>query len=343
MSAVVSTPADQRLADGARVHRTLMGYLGTKALLSALELGLFDAIEQGPATAEEIAQRIGLPERSTRQLLLGVEGEGFVRSEQGRYHNDSAASTFLVSSSPDYIGQLAMHQDAHFVKFAKLTQVLRENRPAELSDDYYIAKPFGRSGPGGGNWAEGLANVTVSTYRLMGDHATATPLEGHRHMVELGCGSCVYSIGYAKANPHLRVTAIDNPAIAAVGRGYVERAGLSDRFDVRPGNMFADKFPECDVALLANALQGYDRERARALIMHIGSYLPKGGELLIQTHLPLAPPFTSQIGLILMVNNKEGGEAHDEATTRGWLAEAGFTEVRVEPTSSIHTLVRARK
>lgn len=339
MSAVATT-TDRRAADAAKVHRSLFGYLGTKAVLAAVELGVFDALEQAPGTAEEVGARVGLAERPARVLLLALLGEQLVQCENGRYRNDPAASAYLVSGKPDYIGALAAHQNAHFAKFARLTESLRDNRPLETPKDYYLTKAFGSYNQ---DWAERLASVTIATHSLMGDLSAHAPLAGHRHLVDLGCGSCVYSIEFARANPDLRITAVDNGPVADIGRRAVAEAGLSDRVTVQPGDIFNDSFPECDAVLLSNVMQGFERERARKLIKHIGGWLPEGGELLIHTHLPTSSRFTYEFGLILMVNNPEGGEPHDEAITRGWLAGAGFKEVSVEQVSEIFTLVRARK
>ena len=49
-----------------------------KALFSALELGVFNALEEQPATAEELGQRLGLAPRPSRLLLLALLGEGIV-------------------------------------------------------------------------------------------------------------------------------------------------------------------------------------------------------------------------------------------------------------------------
>ena len=320
-----------------------MGYLGTKALLAGVELGVFDALEQGPGTAEDIAARTRLPERSTRALLTALEGERLVHSEAGVYRNDSAASTFLVSSSSDNVISLVEHQNAHFAKFVRLTESLRENRPLQVPDDYYLNKPFGSDRSGYTDWADRLVRVMSTSNKLFGRLGPKVPLDGHRHLVDLGCGPCMYTIDFATAHPHLRFTAVDNGPVAERGRRNVEAAGLGDRVDVRAGDIFNDAFPECDCALLSNTLQGFGREKARRLIHHIGSWLPKGGELLVHGHLPLEAPFTYQFGLILMVNNSEGGEPHSEELMRTWFAEAGFTRVDIVPVASIFTLARARK
>lgn len=323
--------------DVVRLHRLMTGYLSSKALFSALELGVFDALEKGPATAEELAARLGLPERSTRVLLVALWGEQLVERTDGQYRNHPAASAFLVSGSPRYMGSLATHQNTHFMKFAHLTDALRENKPVQLGENYSVAF--------GADWARHMANVTRVSALLMAENLAARiPLTEHRRLVDLGCASCVYSIAFARANPHLRVTGVDHPDVAAVGQEFVTAAGLEDRITVGSADIFADRF-EGDVALISNLIQGYDSERAAALVAQVYSWLPEGGELLIHSHLPerAGVPFPYMFGLILLVNNTMGGEAHSEELHRQWLSAAGFRDVEVVEISPISAVVRARK
>jgi cyclopropane fatty-acyl-phospholipid synthase-like methyltransferase len=130
-----------------------------------------------------------------------------------------------------------------------------------------------------------------------------------------------------------------------VARELVAEAGLGDRVTVRPGNVFTDTFPDCDVALLCHVIEGFEPERARALIEHVHGWLPPGGLLLMHTHLPerATVPFPYLFGLILVVNSTQGGEVYGEDVTRRWVEEAGFHDLRVEAVSPISALITAVK
>ena len=87
---------------------------------------------------------------------------------------------------------------------------------------------------------------------------------------------------------------------------------------MRPANIFKDAFADCDVALLSHVIQGFERDRARELINHIYGWLPSGAELLLHTHLPerAQTPFPFLFGLILQINNTQGGEARTTRNSR---------------------------
>jgi precorrin-6B methylase 2 len=323
-----------------RLHQLMTSYLASKALFSALELGVFDALEAGPLTAEAVAKRLGLEARPSRILLLALLGERLVDRIDGQYRNSPSASLFLVSKSPRYIGKLAVHQDAHFAKMTELTRALRENKPVHNQPAY--TGQYGGAQP----WARAWVEAFRASSALMAEQLAAhSDLDGRKYLVDLGCGACSYSIALAQAYPDLRITAIDQPAVAEVASEYVAEAGLSDRITVRGGNIFEERFEDFDVALLSHVIQGFDRERAERLISHVHDWLPAGGELLMHTHLPESAtvPFPYLFGLILLINSTQGGEAHDLASTQLWLENVGFRNMTITPVSPMSALFRATK
>lgn len=326
-------PADETV----RLHSIMFGYLSSKALFSALELGVFDALEKQPATAEELAGRLGIPQRPARVLLTALLGDWLVeRDGTGTFTNAAVASRHLVSGAPDFLGALAAHQDGHFDRFRGLTESLRTDAPIGTGPGEHPA--FG--GP------EKFAAVTRAASLMMaGGLVAGTPLKGHRHLADLGCGSGTYTIALAKANPELRITAVDRPSVCELARRNIEAAGLSDRVTVQPGDIFADTFPDADVALLSNVVEGFAPERAQALLKHVHGWLPADGELLLHAHMweHGQTPFPYLIGLILLVNNTMGGEPYGAEVTRQWLSDVGFSDVSISPVSPISAVARARK
>ncbi len=340
MTTTVPSLTEERQAEGVRLHRIIMGYLSSKAVFAAVELGVFDALEQGPCTAEELGSKVGLEGRPARQLLLALLGEDLIRRDGDRYANNDVSSTFLVSDSPTSMGPLIAHQNTHFGKFARLTEALRENQPVRTGDNY--------SGmfAGAEDWARQLAAVTQASAWIQAEGlAKKATLTGHRHLVDLGCGSGGYSIALARANPDVRITAVDQPAVAEVARKAVEEAGLSGQVTVRPANVFVDTFHDCDVAMISHVLEGFEPERARGMIEHVYGWLPDGGELLMHTHTPerSSVPFPYMLGLILVVNNTQGGEVYGERISRRWMEEAGFRDVQVTAVSPISAIFRGTK
>ncbi len=342
MSDAVATREKTTGGDLIKLHRLCTSYLSSKAIFSALELGIFEALDGQPGTAEDVAQRLGLGERPVRVLLLALLGDGIVTRKGDCYANSEVARLFLTRDSAHYFGGFIEHQDTHFTKFAQLTDALKKDGPVS-GPTSVMGKPATAPPPEVvRRWVEASAASAI----LQADQLAAkAPLTNHRHLVDLGCGAAAYSIAFARANPHLKVTAVELPFVAQLLQERVTDAGLDGQIEVRPGDIMSDEFPECDVALLSHVLGGWNRERAQALIQHVSSWLPAGAELLVHAHFPSRAnvPFVYQLGLIILVNNPHGGELHEEELTCRWLTEAGFRITRIDDVSPISTVVCATR
>src|SRR4051794_9572757 len=111
-----------------------MGFWGSKALLSAVELELFTALGDGAATGAEIGERLGLPARAVPDFpdtlvalgLLDRDGDG----DGARYRNTPETRAFLDKSSPTYVGGILEMANARLYGFwGDLTEALRTGQP----------------------------------------------------------------------------------------------------------------------------------------------------------------------------------------------------------------------
>ena len=59
----------------------------------------------------------------------------------------------------------------------------------------------------------------------------------------------------------------DRPQVLKVAKEFAEEAGVADRLELRPGDMFADAVPtDCDVILLSNILHDWDVPQCRQIL-----------------------------------------------------------------------------
>src|SRR5205085_5410524 len=66
------------------------------AIVAAEQAGIFSALAGAPATATEVALRLGFDERATRILLRLLAGLRLLLLREGRYHLGDDARTYLV-------------------------------------------------------------------------------------------------------------------------------------------------------------------------------------------------------------------------------------------------------
>jgi hypothetical protein len=73
-----------------------MAFWGSKALLSAVELGVFSELASaGALDGDTLRKRLGLHPRSSRDFLDALVALGMLEREDGRYANTPATGLFL--------------------------------------------------------------------------------------------------------------------------------------------------------------------------------------------------------------------------------------------------------
>jgi hypothetical protein len=112
------------------IMRLGLGFMASKALLSAVELGLFTLIAKGPLAAEEIRVRLGLHSRGLHDFLDALVALGMLEKHHGLYSNTQATALFLDRTKPTYMGGILEMANARLYPFwANLTEGLKTGEP----------------------------------------------------------------------------------------------------------------------------------------------------------------------------------------------------------------------
>src|SRR5262245_7532841 len=118
----------------ARILALGRGFMGSKVLLAAVKLRLFDALRDGPLTGEQVRERLGLHPRATPDFVDALVALGMLErtgdGSEARYANTPETAHFLVRSGESYIGGiLEMFDDRLFRFWADLGDALRTGQP----------------------------------------------------------------------------------------------------------------------------------------------------------------------------------------------------------------------
>ena len=321
-----------------RILQTGMAFWSSKALLSAVELGLFTALADGPLSAEQLRDRLGLHPRAVPDfpdalLALGfLEREGV--GEAATYRNSEDAQAFLDRRSPRYVGGLLEMANARLYPFwGDLTEALRTGRPqneikhtgepmfVKLYEDPARLEQFmaAMSGISAGNFAQLAERFDFRPYRTLADIGGATG--------QLACT-------VAARHPRLACTTLDLPAVTEIARRHIEARGLADRVQARPIDFFADPFPAADVITMGMILHDWNLEKKLLLMRKAYEALPEGGCLIAVDHVIDDARRRNAFGLLMSLNMLiEFGDAFDYtgADFDRWAREVGFRRTELIP------------
>jgi hypothetical protein len=312
------------------IREMIGGYRASQALVSGIELGVFDALVGGPLTPDALAQRLGLPLSSLRRLLIFLCARGLLEKRGEAYANAPAADIYLVSNRPASLaGGVRAHKDLYTL-YAYLSDAIREdsNRRRQAFPDRdqdtfaarYRDPTFLRSYHATMAWD--TTPMATALCRVF-DFGAA------RCLLDVGGGSGALAATVLQAFPHLRGITFDLPAVAPLAQESIAAAGLAGRLAVASGDMFNDEFPSgADVITLSWIVHDWDDTRALGLLRRCHAALEAGGAVLLLEALldddgtgPLGP---AELSLTMLVAT-QGGRERSAAEYRALLREAGFT------------------
>ena len=110
-----------------RIIELAMGFWASKVLLSAVELGIFGVLNDGPLDLRTLRSRTGLHDRSAHDFFDALVALGLLqRNDAGRYSNTAEADLYLNPARPGYIGGIIEMFNACLYGFwGSLTEALR--------------------------------------------------------------------------------------------------------------------------------------------------------------------------------------------------------------------------
>ena len=95
------------------------GFMAAKQLFAASEIGLFEALADGPAGLQELAGKTAVPARTVGIVVAAMVSLGLIDQEGGRYRNGEAAATFLPASQVTMCDPFCASSIASAIRFGK--------------------------------------------------------------------------------------------------------------------------------------------------------------------------------------------------------------------------------
>jgi ubiquinone/menaquinone biosynthesis C-methylase UbiE len=257
--------------------------------------------------------------------------------KDGRYSLTPVSDRFLRKESDDYIGAM-QESDAMWMDWTKLADVVRTGKPIGHVEAQ--------------NEAEAFFPTLIKTLHIMNREparATARVLwaggarKGLR-VLDVACGSGVWSIAIAEADRKAKLTAQDFPAVLEHTKTYLKRHEVASRYDFLAGDLKKVDFgaSKYDIALLGNIVHSEGERSSRDLFKRLHRALTPGGKIAIIDMIPneerTAPPFPLFFALNMLLRTSEGSTYTMHEYTE-WLKDAGFARVESADIGSHSPLV----
>jgi SAM-dependent methyltransferase len=294
--------------------RLASGFMASKHLFAAAELGIFEALRDGPATLDQICERTGVSRSGARISLDALTALGLLERDADLYRNGSEASVFLAGAAgPDLRPLLRFWDRLSYRSWMSLAAALAgsdtRDAPPNLSEEETRI------------FSEGVEAITAAPARAL---AESYDWSGHRRVLDIGGGTGSFLLALFEAHPHLQGTLVELPAVAAIAR---ER--LRDRAEVVEGDALADPLPSGhDAILVANLIHLLSPDSTRKLLARLRAGSAANTTLLLvdfftdKSHTD--PPFAALMAGEFRLVSPEG-DVYSERELNNWLTKTGWT------------------
>lgn len=322
-----------------RIMQFAWGYAAPLIIEAAIRNRVFDTLDSGPKTVDEVSAATGASTRGLSAIMDALCGFEFLeKDKKGRYSLTPESSTFLVTTKPTFAGGLIAHTSEQLIpKWLNLSEIVRTGKPAtEVNNENGGAEFFKQLVPNIFNMSYPPAQALAKHLRL-----------GKARMLDLATGSGVWGIAVAQSSPYVQVTAVDWPGVLEVTKQITAQHGVADRFTYIPGDIATVAFGNgYNLATLGHILHSEGEARSRRLLAKVYEALAPGGTIAIQEFLVNRDRKGPASGLIFAVNmlvNTENGTTWSFEEISEWLREAGFTNPRLLDSPGPSPLILATK
>jgi DNA-binding IscR family transcriptional regulator len=225
-----------------RLAEIVTSYMVTQTFVAAVKLGVFEALANGSATAEEIASRVKIHPQGCRRLLSALRQLGLVESEDGRYCN-SSVGTYCCSRASVNLGAIIGFTEPFYHMFEYLPDALREYSPRwQQALGTSQADVFGAlyEDPVR-QFAAFMQSLSVPQGQVIADHFDFAP---YHCILDVAGGPGGQAIEIGRKHPHLRGIVMDMPPVCEIAAENIAAAGLSSRFKAFRATYSRAAFPK---------------------------------------------------------------------------------------------------
>ncbi|WP_153559099.1 class I SAM-dependent methyltransferase [Roseimaritima sediminicola] len=239
-------------------HQLLQLNAASHLLRIARQCGLLDELAGGQKTAEQLIEALQLRPEPARHLLAALRATGAIE----RYGDDYALAQ---------VTRLLCQYDADLgdQMWQRFGESLREEVPVD-------AQQY-RDSLAATQWTHTRSAMEAAEMLNIGEDRPGP------RILDLGCGSAVWSCAMAYRDSSSRVTAVDNAAALAAATSTAQSIELGDRFDSIEGDPHEVDLPagQFDLVILAQQLHGESPDRGARLLQQAQDALADTGEIVV--------------------------------------------------------------
>src|ERR1044072_6307424 len=105
------------------------GHVEARIVQTAVQLAIFDTLQDTVLSSQEIAGRLGLEPKATEWLVNALAAMGLLEKERETFSLTEAARRYLLKSSGEYLGGMIRFDASLWSCWEKLPEAIRSGKP----------------------------------------------------------------------------------------------------------------------------------------------------------------------------------------------------------------------
>ena len=303
----------------------LVGGAGERAVGLALDLGVFEALADKPATLAALADWVDCDPDGLEPLLGFLVALGYLSRDGDRYANTAMTRAWLLDDPESIAPWLRFWEEVVFPFWDEnLEPAVRTGAPAQTLYEWLDDHPD--------QWRATHEGFRAAASVLAPAVVEKLDLPDDARVLDVGGGHGLYAAELAAENPGATVTVFDTEPAEEIAIETAEQAGVGYRVSFEAGDYTTDALDATsegyDAALLFNVVHAHDGPEIIALLERVHEALRPGGRLYVleqfegTARTALGRATVGFIGLTYLVTL--GQRAHPVDDVEAWLDEAGF-------------------
>jgi orsellinic acid C2-O-methyltransferase len=330
----------------AQIQEMVRGFWKTRAIQTAVRLGLPDLMASGPRPAAEIAAQANCNADAVHRLLRALVSIGICADAgEGRFGVTPLGET-LRSDVPGsmrgvvlHFGEMMCDLWAHLAECVRSGSSARKLSGAGDDFSFLAANPE-------------VAAVFNSAMAQMTRQIAAAVIavydfSGIEKLMDVGGGYGQLLATILQANPAMRGILFDMGHAADGARRELAAAGVGGRCEVAVGDFFKEVPAGADAYILKSIIHDWDDERSIRILRNCRRAAEKGARVLlvervVPERMQVAPEdqLTAMLDLNMLVG--PGGRERTESEYRKLFGAAGLRLTRIVPTRSGSSVIEAQ-
>ncbi len=314
-----------------------------QAITAAADLGIADALANGPVAADELATAVNADADGVSRLLRALISRGIFRQRRdGRYDLTPLANTLRRDAEVSLAGFARwVGSPQHREHWSLLTEAVRTGRATVpglrgkpvfdyLTDETELGKIFNEA-------------MTGTSELAIAPVIAAYDFSSYSTIIDIGGGHGRLLAAILAATPHARGVLFDLPHVVAGAPAVLREHHVEDRARIAQGSFFDSVPGGGDAYLLKLVIHDWSDDEAARILRNVRTAAGVGKhlllvELVIPRHGREFPGKWVDLDMLVGLEARERTAAEYERL----LDRAGFRMTKVVETASPFSVVEAR-